>query len=119
MVRLIVVYRCPRGGPTISLRAIASSGLSPIVRDDGDGGGIAMHSLCRQKFARSLIGALAVIASAGCDQPVDALGKDHGDNRPMTREDAYRKQLDLDVAAIIGGMTRAHGAQVVALMPEH
>ena len=40
-------------------------------------------------------------------------------NRPMTGEDAYIRQLDLDVAAIIGGMARAHGAQVVALMPKH
>jgi hypothetical protein len=77
-----------------------------------------MHSLCQWTFAISLVGALAVIASAGCDRPVDALGRDHGDSRPMTREDAYRKQLDLDVAAIIGGMMRAHGGQVVALMPE-
>jgi hypothetical protein len=37
----------------------------------------------------------------------------------MTREDVYRRQLDLDVAAIIEGMVRAHGGQVVALMPEH
>jgi hypothetical protein len=70
-------------------------------------------------FARSLIGTLAVIASAGCDLPVDGLGKDHGDNRPMTGEDAYLRQLDLDVAAIIEDMARAHGAQVVASMPEH
>ena len=82
------------------------------------GAEFAMHSLCRQKLARSLIGALAVIASAGCDQPVDALGKAHGDNRPMTREDAYSKQLDLDVAAIIEGMVRVHAGRMVALMPE-
>ena len=78
-----------------------------------------MRSLCQWIFARSLVGALAVIASAGCDRPVDALGKDHGYNRPMTRQDAYIRQLDLDVAAIIEGMVRAHGGQVVALMPEH
>jgi hypothetical protein len=78
----------------------------------------SMQSLCQWMFARSLIGAFAVIASAGCDLSVDALGKDHGDNRPMTGEDAYIRQLDLDVAAIIEGMARAHGAQVVALMPE-
>ena len=77
-----------------------------------------MHSLCRWKFARSLIEVLAIIASAGCDQPADALGKAHGDNQPMTREDAYRKQLDLDVAAIIEGMVRVHGGRMVALMPE-
>jgi hypothetical protein len=68
---------------------------------------------------QSVIGALAVIASAGCDQSVDAaLWKAYGDNRPMTREDAYRKQRDLDVAAIIEGMVRVHGRRIVALMPE-
>jgi hypothetical protein len=36
----------------------------------------------------------------------------------MTREDAYGKQLDLDVAAIIEGMVRVHGGRMVALMPE-
>ena len=35
----------------------------------------------------------------------------------MTREDVYRRQLDLDVAAIIRGMALVHGAQVVALTP--
>jgi hypothetical protein len=35
----------------------------------------------------------------------------------MTRDDAYRKQLDLDVAAIIKGMALAHGTQVVASTP--
>ena len=64
-------------------------------------------------------GARCHCVSGGCDLPVDALGKDHGDNRPMTGEDAYIRQLDLDVAAIIEGMARAHGAQVVASMPEH
>ena len=83
------------------------------------GAEFAMHSLCRWMVARSLIGALAVIVAVGCDRSVDALGKDHSDNRPMTREDVYRRQLDLDVAAIIEGMVRAHGGQVVALMPEH
>jgi hypothetical protein len=64
------------------------------------------------------LGALAVIASTGCGQSVDVLGKDHGSNRPMTREDVARRQVDLDVAAIVAGMTRAHGAQAVALLPE-
>jgi hypothetical protein len=36
----------------------------------------------------------------------------------MTQEDAYKKQVDLDVAAIVAGMTRAHGAQAVALLPK-
>jgi hypothetical protein len=50
-------------------------------------------------FVRGLIGALAVIASVGCDQRAE-----------MTREAAYSRQLSLDVAAIVAGMTRAQGA---------
>ena len=72
----------------------------------------------RRHWAFALLGALAVIASAGCGQSVDVLGTDPGNNRPMTREDAYRRQVDLDVAAIVAGMTRAHGAQAVALLPK-
>jgi hypothetical protein len=34
------------------------------------------------------------------------------------QDDAYSRQLGLDVAAIVAGMTRAHGAQAVALMPQ-
>jgi hypothetical protein len=58
-------------------------------------------------FVRGLIGVLAVIASVGCDQPVE-----------MTREDPYSRQLALDVAAIVAGMTRAHVAQAVASLPQ-
>jgi hypothetical protein len=36
----------------------------------------------------------------------------------MTREDAYSRQLSLDVAVIVAGMTRAHGAQAVASLPK-
>ena len=32
----------------------------------------------------------------------------------MTRDDVYRRQLDLDVAAIIRGMALAHGLQAAA-----
>ena len=71
-----------------------------------------------RQWAIALLGTLSVIASTGCGQSGDVLGKDHGNNRPMTREDAYRGQVDLDVAAIVAGMTRAHGAQAVALLPE-
>ncbi len=68
--------------------------------------------------ATALLSALAVIASAGCEQSVDALRRDLGSNPPMTREDAHRRQVDLDVAVIVAGMTRAHGAQAVALLPK-
>ena len=76
-----------------------------------------MQSSRQWIFALNLIGVLAIIASAGCNQPVDALRKDDESNPPMTREDVYRRQLDLDVAAIIRGMALVHGAQVVALTP--
>jgi hypothetical protein len=59
-----------------------------------------------------VISALSVIASAGCD--AGAPGK----NRSMTQEDAYKGQVALDVTAIVAGMTRAHGAQAVALLPK-
>jgi hypothetical protein len=77
-----------------------------------------MRSPLPQGFARGLIGALAVIASPGCGPSFDVLGKDLRNNRPITREDAYGRQVDLDVAAIVAGMTRAHGAQAVALLPK-
>ena len=78
--------------------------------------GGAVQSSRQWIFARNLIGVLAVIASAGCNQPVDSLQNEN--NSSMTREDVYRRQLDLDVTAIIRGMARAHGAQVVASTPE-
>jgi hypothetical protein len=36
----------------------------------------------------------------------------------MTPEDAYNRQLSLDVVAIVAGMTRAHGAEAVASLPK-
>ena len=47
------------------------------------------------------------------DQRVDVLGKP-----PITREDVYNRQVALDVAAIVLGMTRAHGAQAVTSLPK-
>ena len=57
---------------------------------------------------------IAVIVAVGCEQHVDGLGN----NPPMTREIAHSGQVDLDVAAIVAGMTRAHGAQEVASLPK-
>jgi hypothetical protein len=65
-------------------------------------------------FTRLFIGAVALIASVGCAQRADI----RGDRPPITGDDAYRRQVELDVAAIVAGMTQAHGAQAVALMPE-
>jgi hypothetical protein len=78
----------------------------------------AVQSSGQWIFARNFVAVLAVIASAGCNQPVDALRKDDENSRLMTREDVYRRQLDLDVAAIIRGMASAHRAQAAALTPE-
>ena len=77
-----------------------------------------MQSPLPRACARCLISVFAVIASAGCDQSMDVPTRDLGDNRPVVREDAYGRQVDLDVAAIVAGMTRAHGAQAVALLPK-
>jgi hypothetical protein len=70
-----------------------------------------------RQWIRALLCALAVIAPPGCNRPVGTLQTADDDNPPVTREDVYLRQLDLDVAAIIMGMARAHGAQVVALTP--
>ena len=76
-----------------------------------------MQSPRQWTLAQTLICVLAVIAPSGCNQSVDAPGKDPG-SRLMPREAAYSRQVDLDVAAIVAGMTRAHGAQAVALLPK-
>jgi hypothetical protein len=46
----------------------------------------------------------------GCIQPADG--------PQITQEDVRQRQVELDVAAIVAGMTQAHGAQEVASMPE-
>ena len=35
----------------------------------------------------------------------------------MTRDDMHGRQVDLDVAAIVAGMARAHGALAAAFLP--
>jgi hypothetical protein len=75
-----------------------------------------MRSAHRWIFVRGLICTLSV-ASVGCNQTIEVLRGDHENDAPMTRDDAYRRQLDLDVAAIIRGMALAHGGQVVASTP--
>jgi hypothetical protein len=61
-------------------------------------------------FAPALVGALALMVSVGCVQ--------RAGSPPITWEDAQQRQVELDVAAIVAGMTQAHGAREVALMPE-
>ena len=75
--------------------------------------GKAVQSSRRWTLARALIGAFAAIAVVSCDQRVDA----SGDSPPMTRDDTHSRQVDLDVAAIVAGMARAHGAQAAAYLP--
>ena len=76
-----------------------------------------MRSAHQWIFVRNLIGALSVVASVGCKQTVDASRRDLENHAPMSQDDVYRRQLDLDVAAIIRGMALAHGAQVLASTP--
>jgi hypothetical protein len=76
--------------------------------------GNAVQSSHQRICVRGLIGGLAVLAVLGCDQRVDVLGN----SPPITREDVYNRQVALDVAAIVLGMTRAHGAQAVASLPK-
>ena len=64
-------------------------------------------------LARGLCGAFSVIAAVGCGQGVEVLA-----NNPPPREDARRNQAFLDVAAIVAGMMRAHGAQAEASLPK-
>jgi hypothetical protein len=73
-----------------------------------------MQSSHQWILGRGLTGVLAVIASVGCEPRVDGLGN----NPPITREVTHSRQVDLDVAAIVAGMTRAHGAQEVASLPK-
>jgi hypothetical protein len=79
--------------------------------------GEAVQSPRQWIFGRNIIGVLAVIASAGCNQSVDALQKED-ESPPITLEDVYLRQLDFDVAAIVRGMALAHGGQVVASTPK-
>ena len=62
---------------------------------------------------RGLIGGLTVLAVLGCDQRVDVPG-----SPPISRGDAYSRQVALDVAAIVLGMIGVHGAQAVASLPK-
>ena len=61
-----------------------------------------------------LISGLTVLAVLGCDQRVDGLRN----SPPITREDTHSRLVALDVAAIVAGMTRAHGAEAVASLPK-
>jgi hypothetical protein len=64
-----------------------------------------------RRWTYALLCALAVTATPGCNRRVDALQRD---DENIAREEIYLRQLDLDMAAIIRGMARAHGAQEMA-----
>ena len=76
--------------------------------------GNAVQSSHQWICVRGLIGGLTVLAVLGCGQRVDVLGN----SPPPVTRDAYSRQVALDVAAIVLGMTRAHGAQTVASLPK-
>jgi hypothetical protein len=58
--------------------------------------------------ARIIVGAVAVIASAGCDPGAKLLSNEQTSRGATTWEDALRAQIDRDVAAIIVGMISVH-----------
>ena len=92
----------------------ATRGISARRRRLKQETGNAVPSSHQWICVRGLIGGLTVLAVLGCDQRVDVLGN----SPPITREDVYNRQVALDVAAIVLGMTRAHGAQAVASLPK-
>ena len=101
-----------RGYSVGSVRSASAAAAAAVHPKQGPGE--AVQSSHQWIFGWGLIGVLAVIVAVGCEQHVDGLGN----NPPMTREIAHSGQVDLDVAAIVAGMTRAHGAQEVASLPK-
>jgi len=78
----------------------------PEKQDPGE----AVQPSFRLIFVPALVGALALMLSVGCVQ--------RAGSPPITPADAHQRQVELDVAAIVAGMTQAHGAREAALMPE-
>ena len=105
-----VSSRCGRRGGCGRQRRSASCRRAARLKQEA---GKAVQSSHRWINVRGLIGGLTVLAVLGCDQRVDVLG-----SPPITREDAYSRQVALDVAAIVLGMTGVHGAQAVASLPK-
>jgi hypothetical protein len=68
--------------------------------------------------ARIIVGAVAVIASTGCDPGVKLLSNEQTLPDATTREDALRAQIDLDVAAIIMGMISVQRPRDASLQSE-
>ena len=68
--------------------------------------------------ARIIVGAVAVIASAGCDPGAKLLSNEQTYQDAATRENARRMQIDRDVAAIIVGMVSVHRPRSASLQSE-
>ena len=66
--------------------------------------------------ARRLIGVFAIVALASCGQSRSGPPTRQADDPPKP-DDAFSRQVHLDVVAIVTGMALAHGVRVVALMP--
>jgi hypothetical protein len=64
--------------------------------------------------ARRLVGVLAIIALAGCEQPGGRPFTGQADD-PPTANNALSRQVDADVAAIVAGMARADGVRAVVV----
>ena len=61
----------------------------------------------------NITGAVAIIASAGCDPGAPLLPKDQSH-----RDATTRAQVELDVKAIIEGMMLAHGLRMASVQSE-
>jgi hypothetical protein len=69
-------------------------------------------------MARIIVGAVAVVASAGCAPGAKLLSNEQTRRDATTWEDALRAQIDLDVAAIIAGMISVHRPRGASLQSE-
>jgi hypothetical protein len=65
--------------------------------------------------ARRLVGVLAIALASCAQSPGGPLTRQADD--PPSANDAFMRQVHLDVVAIVAGMTMAHGVQAVWLMP--
>jgi hypothetical protein len=65
-----------------------------------------------------IMGAVAILASAGCEPGATVLPKDQTHRGTTTQEDLLRAQVALDVTAIIWGMMLVHGVRKASVQSE-
>ncbi len=75
-------------------------------------GGTVLASVTR------VVGAIVVMASAGCDGDITRLSKGKTYREAQMQEHALQVQITLDVAAIVIGMNAAEGLPLASVQPE-